>query len=82
MHDQFPKEIHQHTELFLDDDVILNNTLPLHRPSVDTKIRFNKNNQGQERENSMRTAVRNFHDQLLILIKTLMGFLVKKVASS
>lgn len=33
-----PKEIHEFTNLSLDDDVLKDNVLPPHRPGIDTKI--------------------------------------------
>ena len=72
-----PEEVHQHAELFLDDGVISNNSLPPHRPGVDTKITLKKNNQGQEREIPWGPLYGMSRDELLVLRKTLTELLDK-----
>lgn len=72
-----PKEIHKYTDIFLDDDVHSESTLPPHRPGVDTNIKLQQDDQGRDKEVPWGPLYGMSRDELLVLRKTLTELLDK-----
>lgn len=72
---QLPDQIKHHANLFQDDDGP--NSLPPHRPLVDTQINLQKDKDGREREVPCGPLYGMSRDELLVLRKTLTDLLDK-----
>lgn len=75
--DNFPREIHQFTDLFLDDKVKSDNTLPSFYPSIDSRLNFKKYEQGRDKEIPWGPLYGISREKLLVLRKTLTELLYK-----
>ncbi|POS81935.1 hypothetical protein EPUL_005965, partial [Erysiphe pulchra] len=75
--DKLPKQIHQFLDLFLDDDSKTKNSLPPHRPGIDTRINFKKDDQGRDKEIPWGPLYGMSREELLVLRKTLTELLDK-----
>lgn len=71
------KEIHEYTDLFLDDDINSDNCLPPHRLGVDTQVKLKIDDQGREKEVPWGPLYGISWEELLVLRKTLAELLKK-----
>ena len=72
-----PKEIREFVDLFLDDEINNQGTLPPHRPGIDTKIPLQKDSQGREKEIPWGPLYGMSRGELIVLRKTLTELLDK-----
>ncbi|KAI0997025.1 hypothetical protein K3495_g11160 [Podosphaera aphanis] len=72
-----PVNIRKYTSLFLDDGTAQEDTLPPHRPRVDTKVRLQKDQQGRDKEVPWGPLYSMSREELLVLRKTVTELLDK-----
>ena len=74
---ELPPELQDFTSMFVDDNVLQDETLPSHRPGLDTKIKMQKDDRGQDKEVPWGPLYGMSREELLVLRKTLTELLDK-----
>ncbi|KAI1003451.1 hypothetical protein K3495_g4754 [Podosphaera aphanis] len=72
-----PVNIRKYTSLFLEDATVKEDTLPPHRPRVDTKVRLQKDQRRREKEVPWGPLYSMSREELLVLRKPLTELLDK-----